>query len=178
MVVFSCPEQLNRWPCPLVGPTQLTIKPLTTLPSDPRDLIRMMRRHLRHLRHLRHIRHLRHLLKQSCRLVTIETLITILTIENLNSWQSLLPNNQEWHWTAFAILAMLKCENNFRSKPISLWSPFPTFHLHISISTMDRCAPSPPPPHPPPPINTFTGHWTSSRTDGGGSQQWGGSEIW
>ena len=47
-------------------------------------------------------------LKQSCRLVTIETLITILTIENLNSWQSLLPDNQEWHWTAFAILAMFK----------------------------------------------------------------------
>ena len=44
--------------------------------------------------------------RQSCRLVTIETLITILTIENLNSWQSLLPDNQEWHWTAFAILAM------------------------------------------------------------------------
>ena len=35
-----------------------------------------------------------------------ETLITILTIEKLNSLQSLLPNNQEWHWTAFAILAM------------------------------------------------------------------------
>ena len=45
-------------------------------------------------------------LKQSCRLLTIETLITILTIENPNSWQSLLPDNQEWHWTAFAILAM------------------------------------------------------------------------
>ena len=44
--------------------------------------------------------------RQSCRLVTIETLITILTIENLNSWQSLLPDNQEWQWTAFAILAM------------------------------------------------------------------------
>ena len=23
-----------------------------------------------------------------------------------SSWQSLLPDNQEWHWTAFAILAM------------------------------------------------------------------------
>ena len=44
--------------------------------------------------------------RQSCRLVTIETLITILIIENLNSWQSLLPDNQEWQWTAFAILAM------------------------------------------------------------------------
>ena len=30
---------------------------------------------------------------QSCRLVTFETLIAILTIENLNSWQSLLPDN-------------------------------------------------------------------------------------
>ena len=45
-------------------------------------------------------------LKQSCRLVTIETLITILRIENLNSWQSLLLDNQEWQWAAFAILAM------------------------------------------------------------------------
>ena len=45
-------------------------------------------------------------LKQSKGLVTFETLITILTIENLNSWQSLLPDYQEWHWTAFAILAM------------------------------------------------------------------------
>ena len=39
-------------------------------------------------------------------LVTFETLITILTIKNLNSWQLLLPDNKEWHWTAFAILAM------------------------------------------------------------------------
>ena len=31
--------------------------------------------------------------RQSCRLVTFETLIAILTIENLNSWQSLLPDN-------------------------------------------------------------------------------------
>ena len=38
--------------------------------------------------------------------MTIETLITILTIENLNSWKYLLPENQEWQWTAFAILAI------------------------------------------------------------------------
>ena len=44
--------------------------------------------------------------RQSQKLVTFETLITILTIVNLNSWQSLLPDNWEWHWTAFAILAM------------------------------------------------------------------------
>ena len=44
--------------------------------------------------------------KQSRGLVTFGTLITILTIENLNTWQSLLPYNKEWHWTAFAILAM------------------------------------------------------------------------
>ena len=49
--------------------------------------------------------------RQSCRLVTIETLITILTIENLNSWQSLLPDNQEWQWTAFAILAIFHYPN-------------------------------------------------------------------
>ena len=36
----------------------------------------------------------------------LQTLITILTIENLNSWQSLLDDNWEWQWTAFAILAM------------------------------------------------------------------------
>ena len=30
----------------------------------------------------------------------------ILTIENLNWWQSLWSDNWEWHWTAFAILAM------------------------------------------------------------------------
>ena len=40
--IVSCLEQLNRRPGPSVGPlvgwTQLTIKPFTTLPSDPRDL--------------------------------------------------------------------------------------------------------------------------------------------
>ena len=41
--------------------------------------------------------------------LTFETLITILTIENLNSWQSLLFYNQEWQWTAFAILTMFNC---------------------------------------------------------------------
>ena len=51
---FSCPEQLNRWPCPLlgllVGPAPLTIRVFKTLQSDPRDLwslrhlIRVMRR--------------------------------------------------------------------------------------------------------------------------------------
>ena len=39
--------------------------------------------------------------------VTFETLTdSILTVENLDSWQSLLPDNQEWHKTAFAILLM------------------------------------------------------------------------
>ena len=45
--------------------------------------------------------------RQSCRLVTFEILFAILTIENLNSWQSLLPDN--WQWTAFAILTMFVC---------------------------------------------------------------------
>ena len=36
-----------------------------------------------------------------------ETLIQIQTIENQDLWQSLLPDNLLWHWTAFAILAML-----------------------------------------------------------------------
>ena len=36
-------------------------------------------------------------------LVTFETLITILTIENLNPWQSLLSDNQLWHWTALIV---------------------------------------------------------------------------
>ena len=44
--------------------------------------------------------------RQSWSLVTFETLITILTIENLNSWQFLWPDNYEWPWTAFTILAM------------------------------------------------------------------------
>ena len=46
--IFSCPEQLNRWPCPsvpcLVGRAPLTIREFTTLQSDPGDLW-----HLRHL---------------------------------------------------------------------------------------------------------------------------------
>ena len=48
---FSCPQQLNRWPCPLVALLPLTIRVFTTLQSDPRDLwplghlIRGMRRH-------------------------------------------------------------------------------------------------------------------------------------
>ena len=52
---ISCPEQLNRWPCPLVGllvgPPPLTIRVFRTLQSDPRDLwplrhlIKMMRIH-------------------------------------------------------------------------------------------------------------------------------------
>ena len=44
--------------------------------------------------------------RQRCTLVTFETLITILTIETLNLWQFLLPDNKEWQWIAFAILAM------------------------------------------------------------------------
>ena len=40
--LFSCPQQLNRWPCPLlgwlVGWAPLTIREFTTLQSDPRDL--------------------------------------------------------------------------------------------------------------------------------------------
>ena len=48
---------------------------------------------------------------QSLRLVKFDTLITILTIENLNLWQSLLPDNKLWHWTAFAILAMFVTYN-------------------------------------------------------------------
>ena len=43
---------------------------------------------------------------QFWQILTILTMITILTIENLHSWQFLLPDNLEWHWTEFAILAM------------------------------------------------------------------------
>ena len=43
---------------------------------------------------LRQLRQFLTILKrQSLRLVTFETLITVLTIENLNSWQSLVPDN-------------------------------------------------------------------------------------
>ena len=53
----------------------------------------------------------------------LETLITILTIENLNSWQSLVPDNWLWHWTAFAILAMfsLISQTIFISSEIQNW---------------------------------------------------------
>ena len=52
--VFCCSEQINRWPCPLVGPlvgpVSITIRVFTTLQSDHRDIwindfIRVMRRH-------------------------------------------------------------------------------------------------------------------------------------
>ena len=36
------------------------------------------------------------------------TWVKLLIIENLNSWQSLWPDNWEWHWTAFEILAMFQ----------------------------------------------------------------------
>ena len=40
--IFSCPQQLNRWPCPLPGRSlcllPLTIRFFTTLQSDPRYL--------------------------------------------------------------------------------------------------------------------------------------------
>ena len=43
---------------------------------------------------LRQLRQFLTILKrQSWRLVTFETLITVLTIENLNAWQSLVPDN-------------------------------------------------------------------------------------
>ena len=38
IVFFSCPERLNRRPCPLLALTPLTIRVFTTLQSDPRDL--------------------------------------------------------------------------------------------------------------------------------------------
>ena len=133
LCIFSCPEQLNRWPCHWL--THWVTHWLThslshfwflTLKSNPRHfwplrhLIREMERHEKNTFWQIHFDKYNltntfweiYLYKyicdtrQSCRLVTIETLITILTIENLNSWQSLLPDNQEWHWTAFAILAM------------------------------------------------------------------------
>ena len=38
--------------------------------------------------------------------MTFETLITILIIENLNSWQSLLSDNQEWQHSQFLLCLM------------------------------------------------------------------------
>ena len=39
--------------------------------------------------------------------VNLHEIFTFQTVETLNSWQSSLwPDNLEWHWTAFAILAM------------------------------------------------------------------------
>ena len=54
MVLFSCPEQLNRWPCHWLTHSlthSLRVLLLLTLQSDPRDLrrlrhlIRVMKRH-------------------------------------------------------------------------------------------------------------------------------------
>jgi len=147
-IFFSCPEQLNGWPCLSLAWAPLTIRVFTTLQSDPRDLwplrhlIRVMKGHdltnkktmtntntwtmtmtktntfWEHLQRATletcdlwdiwsewwgdmtwptkiqwqiQIQRQRH--SQSQRLVTFETLITILTIKNLNSWQSLLPDN-------------------------------------------------------------------------------------
>ena len=53
------------------------------------------------------------------RLVTFDTLITILTIENLNSWQFLLYDHNEWQWTAFAILAMFFAKTGLSGS--SIW---------------------------------------------------------
>ena len=36
-ILVSCPQQLNRWPRPLLGRAPLTIREFTTLQSDPRD---------------------------------------------------------------------------------------------------------------------------------------------
>ena len=38
VAMFSCPQQLNRTHCPLLGLTKLTIRVFTTLQSDPREL--------------------------------------------------------------------------------------------------------------------------------------------
>ena len=76
--------------------------------------------------------------RQTKGLVTFETLITILKIENLDSWQSLLPDNQEWHWTAFAILTMFWVIGlKFKQKPEVLlhqmanlsYSPSTSYHF-------------------------------------------------
>ena len=97
--IFSCPEQLNRWPCHSL--THSLTQSVTDwgyfyfwdTKSDPRDLwplihlIRVMRDHDLTTKIQWQWQ------RQSQRLVTFETLITILTVENLNSWHSLLPDN-------------------------------------------------------------------------------------
>ena len=67
--------------------------------------------------------------------MTFETRVTFLTIENLNSWQSLLPDNQEWHGTAFAILAMfiLRTPEGWGSRPSVLSSICYCYNLEQSI---------------------------------------------
>ena len=87
--------------------------------------------------------------------MTFETLITILTIENLNSWQSLLPDNWEWHWTAFAILAMFNVVM-LGSFIWTFWTACtqqsydPVFHQLLfklfSILSSIFCTDPPPPP--------------------------------
>ena len=43
-------------------------------------------------------------------------------LRNLNSWQSLLPDNKEWQWTAFAILAMFVTYETFQVYTVRLFS--------------------------------------------------------
>ena len=90
-VFFSCPEQLNRWPCLSVCLTQLTIRVFTTLQSDPTcDLWDIWS--VRLLEDFQSFRRFSDFWETTTATKTIlgfVTLITILTIENLNSWQSL-----------------------------------------------------------------------------------------
>ena len=76
--------------------------------------------------------------------MTIETLITFLTIENLNSWQSLLPDNQDWHWTAFAILAMFWFWHWHIFFGSFLRFNIDTFFLAPQVDSMKAGAPTPP----------------------------------
>ena len=127
----------------LVRWTQLTIKPFTTLPSDPRDLwplrhlIRVMRRHVWDIWDIWDIRDIWDdfvmvlllltykerplspwdltMIMTMRKTMTFETLITYFTIENPDNPDNLCHQTikRQWQWTTFAILKLFTCYSEY-----------------------------------------------------------------
>ena len=62
--------------------------------------------------------------------------------ENLNSWQSLLPDNQLWHWIAFTILAMFFVHFIKSTKKSWHGSDCPPFWVCQGFGSACYCNPS------------------------------------
>ena len=75
-------------------------------------------------------------LKQPYRLVTIETLVTNLTIENLNSWQSLLPDNVT---LPFSFLPCTLILHPASSESYQLYMHLWCFFLHFDVLKTKKC---------------------------------------